>query len=242
MDLYNARDLEKYMTLFSDDVVLEDLLTNNVLLRGKEAARARYFDRFKTPVHCNVLGRLAIGQVVRLLSSHLEPPLADAFSIPYLRCSYEQQLYIEFIPDRHRCPTATLFASALCSVAPPRRTRCALRLFLFLFLFLFLLFTKRARAGGGPGNHHGPAGRRFILNYYCYYRKLSSPILSLIIIIIIDYHHQYYDRLRAGGGPGNHHGPAGRGGGGVPRRVPRRRRRPHRPRSGEANNKNNKNK
>ena len=165
------------MTLFSDDVVLEDLLTNNVLLRGKEAARARYFDRFKTPVHCNVLGRLAIGQVVRLLSSHLEPPLADAFSIPYLRCSYEQQLYIAFIPDRHRCPTATLFARALCCFAPPRRTRCAPRLFFFFFLFLFLFlflslflslslflflisfFTARARAGGGPGNYHGSAGR-----------------------------------------------------------------------------------
>ena len=66
VDLYNARDLDNYVSLFSDDVVLEDLLTNSVLLQGKTAIRARYAERFKTPVHCTILGRLAIGRVVSL--------------------------------------------------------------------------------------------------------------------------------------------------------------------------------
>jgi hypothetical protein len=81
VDLYNARDLDNYIALFSDDVVLEDLQTNALLLQGKAAIRGRYEERFKTPVHCTLLGRLAIGRVVRI--DRLFPLCFDFKLIPF---------------------------------------------------------------------------------------------------------------------------------------------------------------
>jgi hypothetical protein len=68
LELYNRRDLESFVALFTDNATLEDLQTSSILAQGKAAIRARYEERFKTPVHCALLGRLAIGRVVRVLA------------------------------------------------------------------------------------------------------------------------------------------------------------------------------
>ena len=64
LDLYNERDVDKFMEIFSKDAVLMDLRSGAVLAQGFTAIRSRYEERFKTPVHCTLIGRLAMGNVV----------------------------------------------------------------------------------------------------------------------------------------------------------------------------------
>jgi len=64
LEVYNKRDVEEFMTLFSDDCSLVDLQTGTELARGKESIRERYVKRFQQPVHCTLHSRVAIGRVV----------------------------------------------------------------------------------------------------------------------------------------------------------------------------------
>ena len=48
----------------SDDVLVTDWETGVVLSSGKAALRPRYEERFKTPVHASLLGRLVCGKTV----------------------------------------------------------------------------------------------------------------------------------------------------------------------------------
>ncbi|KAG2496815.1 hypothetical protein HYH03_005221 [Edaphochlamys debaryana] len=52
------------MEIFTDDIVALDGITGAVIAEGKEALRPRYVERFKGPVHCELLGRLVLGAVV----------------------------------------------------------------------------------------------------------------------------------------------------------------------------------
>ncbi|KAF5835575.1 hypothetical protein DUNSADRAFT_7177 [Dunaliella salina] len=63
-ELYNARDLEKFMDLFTEDVIAQDAITDEILASGKAQLRSRYEKRFSTPVHAELLGRLTLGPVV----------------------------------------------------------------------------------------------------------------------------------------------------------------------------------
>ncbi|EKX42561.1 hypothetical protein GUITHDRAFT_73934 [Guillardia theta CCMP2712] len=64
LELYNKRDADEFMTLFDPDCQLLDLQTGKELARGHDQIRARYIERFKSPVYCSLYGRLAIGKVV----------------------------------------------------------------------------------------------------------------------------------------------------------------------------------
>ncbi|GIL64568.1 hypothetical protein Vafri_18465 [Volvox africanus] len=64
LELYNARQVDSFMELFTDDVVVLDGITGAVIASSKEELRPRYVERFKSPVHCELLGRLVLGDVV----------------------------------------------------------------------------------------------------------------------------------------------------------------------------------
>lgn len=64
LELYNSRDVDAFMSIVADDVLVMDGVTGAVLAQGKEQLRPRYVERFKTPVHCELLGRLVLGNVV----------------------------------------------------------------------------------------------------------------------------------------------------------------------------------
>ncbi len=59
---YNARNLDAFCALFSEDVVVYDVPTGAVTLQGMEAFRANYANRFSTPgLHCEILSRMDLG-------------------------------------------------------------------------------------------------------------------------------------------------------------------------------------
>lgn len=59
---YNARDLDAFCALFSDDVVVYDLPGGAITLEGMEAFRASYAGRFSSPgLHCEILSRMDLG-------------------------------------------------------------------------------------------------------------------------------------------------------------------------------------
>lgn len=64
LELYNARDVDAFMTIFHEDVQVMDGITGAVLASSKAQLRPRYVERFKSPVCCELLGRLVLGNVV----------------------------------------------------------------------------------------------------------------------------------------------------------------------------------
>lgn len=64
LEAYNARDIEAFLAVMADDCVATDAVSGAVLCSGKEQLRARYSERFQTPVHSELLGRLCLGNVV----------------------------------------------------------------------------------------------------------------------------------------------------------------------------------
>mmetsp|Transcript_26659 Transcript_26659/g.52002 ORF Transcript_26659/g.52002 Transcript_26659/m.52002 type:complete len:193 (-) Transcript_26659:60-638(-) len=65
LEVYNTRDIDAFMTLFSEDCTLVDLQTGNVLATGHAEIRPRYVKRFtESEVHAEVTGRLSNGRVV----------------------------------------------------------------------------------------------------------------------------------------------------------------------------------
>lgn len=64
VELYNLRDLDQFMTLFTDDAQVFDGWTGNLIARGLAEIRPRYEKRFLTPIWCRFIGRLVLGNVV----------------------------------------------------------------------------------------------------------------------------------------------------------------------------------
>lgn len=64
LEAYNARDIEAFMALMSDDCIAKDAVTGQVMCQGKQQLRERYINRFKTAVYSELLGRLCLGDVV----------------------------------------------------------------------------------------------------------------------------------------------------------------------------------
>ena len=62
---YNARDLERFITTYSADVVIEDG-ENNLLMRGHDQIRERYGALFMAnpELHCRIGNRMRIGKYV----------------------------------------------------------------------------------------------------------------------------------------------------------------------------------
>lgn len=64
LELYNLRQVDPFLELFADNVIVMDGLTGTITASNKNELRPRYVARFQTPVHCELLGRLVIGNTV----------------------------------------------------------------------------------------------------------------------------------------------------------------------------------
>ncbi|KAL3826354.1 hypothetical protein ACHAXA_003678 [Cyclostephanos tholiformis] len=65
LDLYNAREVDPFMALFSDDVVVTDSITGNIIASNREEMRPRYVERFESsPVRCELISRTVLENVV----------------------------------------------------------------------------------------------------------------------------------------------------------------------------------
>ena len=62
---YNNHDLEAFLACYAEDVVVRDLVTGEVRLTGRAAMRDVYGRMFEAgTVHAEIVGRLAVGDVV----------------------------------------------------------------------------------------------------------------------------------------------------------------------------------
>lgn len=98
LEAYNARDIEAFMALMSDDCVAKDAVTAAVMAQGKEQLRERYTNRFKTAVYSELLGRLCLGDVVvdREIISGL-PDGATADCLATYHCAGGKITRMEFV-------------------------------------------------------------------------------------------------------------------------------------------------
>ncbi|MBX7195527.1 MAG: nuclear transport factor 2 family protein [Sandaracinaceae bacterium] len=65
LEAYNARDVERFVLCFTDDVVVEDA-KGTLLLAGRDAFRASYAAMFEASpaLHCRVVSRMRAGAFV----------------------------------------------------------------------------------------------------------------------------------------------------------------------------------
>lgn len=65
LEAYNARDLERFVKCYSEDVVIEDG-AGNLMMRGHEAMRQRYGPMFAAhpDLHCRIVSRIRINDYV----------------------------------------------------------------------------------------------------------------------------------------------------------------------------------
>ena len=62
---YNAHDLETFCTYFSEDVVVFDGRTQDILFTGMEAFRERYQNTFSNAtLHCHLLNRIEQDNII----------------------------------------------------------------------------------------------------------------------------------------------------------------------------------
>lgn len=86
LEAFNARDMDGFVRLFAESVVIRDLLDGRTIVRGIDAFRRRYEEVFETRplVQAELIGRLEIGSIVidreRLTDGDEHPP-EDALAI-----------------------------------------------------------------------------------------------------------------------------------------------------------------
>jgi septum formation protein len=62
---YNARDIEPFLDLFADDVIVTDIDTGIIIASNKVEMRPRYLKRFEsTDLHCELVSRTVLDNVV----------------------------------------------------------------------------------------------------------------------------------------------------------------------------------
>lgn len=86
LDAFNEHDLNAFMPLFAEDVVIHDLVDGSVVLRGLDAFRQRYVDVFRDRprVRAELAGRLTLGPFVvdrERLTDGDDHPHEDALAI-----------------------------------------------------------------------------------------------------------------------------------------------------------------
>lgn len=65
LDYYNANNLEKFISTYHDDIELLSLEDNTLILRGKEALKTKYRERFEVQkVQAELVNRIVIGDKV----------------------------------------------------------------------------------------------------------------------------------------------------------------------------------
>lgn len=105
LDAFNEHDLEAFMPLFADDVVIYDLLDGHVVLRGIESFRQRYVEVFRERplVRAELGGRLALGQIVidlEQLTDGDEHPPEEALAIYEIKGEVVTRMW--FVEPEHR--------------------------------------------------------------------------------------------------------------------------------------------
>ena len=66
LETFNDHDLDAFLPLFAEDVVILDLRDGHEILRGMEAFRDRYARAFAEDpeIHADLLGRIVMGRLV----------------------------------------------------------------------------------------------------------------------------------------------------------------------------------
>ncbi|KAA0550029.1 steroid delta-isomerase [Bacillus sp. BGMRC 2118] len=66
LDAYNKQDIEAFVSIYADDIVVMDFPSNEITLQGKEEFRTRYHNLFlKNPnQHAELKYRLVKGNIV----------------------------------------------------------------------------------------------------------------------------------------------------------------------------------
>jgi len=65
LEAYNNHDIETFCTFFSEDVLVFDALTKQVLFEGMEVFRERYTQSFANPnLHCTLVNRMVQENIV----------------------------------------------------------------------------------------------------------------------------------------------------------------------------------
>lgn len=66
LDAYNARDLEAFLSIYSDTCKIKDYKNNQVLMNGKDEMRARYGEMFEklTELNCEINKRITVANYV----------------------------------------------------------------------------------------------------------------------------------------------------------------------------------
>lgn len=66
LDAYNAHDVDAFIACYAEDVVIRDLATGEISMKGRDAMRTSYgemFERFPE-VHAEVVSRSVVGSFV----------------------------------------------------------------------------------------------------------------------------------------------------------------------------------
>lgn len=65
LDFYNAHDLEGFISTYSDDIKIYNLIDNTIIMEGKELLKENYKERFDVlKVHAELVNRIVIGDKV----------------------------------------------------------------------------------------------------------------------------------------------------------------------------------
>ena len=65
LEAYNNHDIEKFCTFFSEDILVFDALTKQVLFEGMKVFRERYTQSFANPnLHCTLVNRMVQENIV----------------------------------------------------------------------------------------------------------------------------------------------------------------------------------
>ncbi|MFC5046409.1 SgcJ/EcaC family oxidoreductase [Aquimarina hainanensis] len=66
LDAYNSRDLELFLSFYSDDIVILDFPGEKVTISGKEALRNVYKEMFENSpkLHCEIVSRIVFDDKV----------------------------------------------------------------------------------------------------------------------------------------------------------------------------------
>lgn len=105
LDTFNDHDLEGFMPLFDEDVVIYDLLDGHVVLQGIEAFRRRYVEVFRDRplVRAELAGRIVLGHIVidheRLTDGDEHPP-EEALAIYEVEGDVVTRMW--FVEPEHR--------------------------------------------------------------------------------------------------------------------------------------------
>lgn len=107
LDAFNDHDLDTFLPLFDDDVVILDLVDGTEVLRGIDAFRDRYAALFRDrpQVRAELAGRLTLGAFVvdreRLTDGDDHPP-EDALAIYEVADDVVTRMwFIESVHRRH---------------------------------------------------------------------------------------------------------------------------------------------